>query len=87
MGKNDRKAGGGASYDQCSSKVWNQQKVISITWNIFQTIGTTVKKIGEDFSWRRTLVDDRYIVLQVKRTLYQSASTMLSKFVQQHNPN
>ncbi|GFW40097.1 uncharacterized protein TNCV_5117801 [Trichonephila clavipes] len=52
------------------------KSVVSYAWKAFQTIGTAVRKIGGGHSMKTIAVDDRYIILQGKRSRYQLASVM-----------
>ncbi|GFV98423.1 transposable element Tcb2 transposase [Trichonephila clavipes] len=49
------------------------KSVVSCPWKAFQSIGTDVRKVVGGFPRKTTVVNNRYIVLQVVRTLYQSA--------------
>ncbi|GFY10957.1 transposable element Tcb2 transposase [Trichonephila clavipes] len=47
---------------------------VNLPKKIWFAISTAVRKVGGGHPWKTTAVDDRYIVLQVKRARYQSAS-------------
>ncbi|GFU49292.1 transposable element Tcb2 transposase [Trichonephila clavipes] len=52
------------------------KSVFSRAWKAFQTPGTAVRKVGGGRPWTTTAGDDRYIILQAKGGLRQSASVI-----------
>ncbi|GFU99092.1 transposable element Tcb2 transposase [Trichonephila clavipes] len=52
------------------------KSVVSRPWKAFQTIGTSVRKIGGGRARTTTAGDDQYIILQAKRGRRQSASVI-----------
>ncbi|GFX55845.1 transposable element Tcb2 transposase [Trichonephila clavipes] len=52
------------------------KSVVSRAWKAFQTTGTAVRKVGGDRPRTTTTEDDRYFILQVKRSQRQSASVI-----------
>ncbi|GFX74529.1 transposable element Tcb2 transposase [Trichonephila clavipes] len=52
------------------------KSVVSRTWKALQTTGTAVRKVGGGRPRTTTAGDDRYIILQAKRGLRQSASVI-----------
>ncbi|GFV66508.1 transposable element Tcb2 transposase [Trichonephila clavipes] len=50
--------------------------VVSRAWKAFQTICTAVRKVGGGRPRRTTAGDDRYIILQAKRSRRSSASVI-----------
>ncbi|GFW03472.1 uncharacterized protein TNCV_3623301, partial [Trichonephila clavipes] len=52
------------------------KSVILCAWKAFQTISTTVRKVGGGRPRTTTAEDDRYIILQAKRGRRQSASVI-----------
>ncbi|GFY12486.1 transposable element Tcb2 transposase [Trichonephila clavipes] len=50
--------------------------VVSCVWKAFQTTGTAVRKVGGGCPRTTTARDDRYIILQAKRSRRQSASVI-----------
>ncbi|GFX46560.1 transposable element Tcb2 transposase [Trichonephila clavipes] len=52
------------------------KSVILRSGKAFQTIGTTFRNVSEGRPKKTIAVDDRYIILQGKRALYQSASAI-----------
>ncbi|GFS62043.1 transposable element Tc1 transposase [Trichonephila clavipes] len=52
------------------------KSVVSRAWKAFQTTGTAVRKVGGGRPRTTTAGDDRYIILQAKRSQRQSASVI-----------
>ncbi|GFW82047.1 transposable element Tcb2 transposase [Trichonephila clavipes] len=52
------------------------KNVISRAWKAFQTTSTAVRKVGGGRLRTKTAGDDRYIILQAKRSQRQSASAI-----------
>ncbi|GFS47142.1 transposable element Tcb2 transposase [Trichonephila clavipes] len=52
------------------------KSVVSRAWKAFQTTGSAVRKVGGGRPRTTTAVDDRYIILQVKKGRRQSASVI-----------
>ncbi|GFT82453.1 uncharacterized protein TNCV_3350311 [Trichonephila clavipes] len=66
----------GRSFTSVAEEFGQQKCRFARFWKAFQTIDTAVRKFGGGCSRKGTEVDDRYIVLQVKRARYRSASAI-----------
>ncbi|GFX13236.1 transposable element Tcb2 transposase [Trichonephila clavipes] len=66
----------GRSLTNVPEEIRVNKNVISLSWKAFPTIGTAVRKVSDAHHRKTTTVDDRYIILQVKRARYQSVSAI-----------
>ncbi|GFT30373.1 transposable element Tcb2 transposase [Trichonephila clavipes] len=66
----------GRTFTSVPAEFGINKSVISRAWKAFQTTGTAVRKVGGGRPRTTTAGDDRYIILQAKRSRRQSASVI-----------